>query len=822
MNSSGRGVPIIFHPVILLSGIAAGIAFNIWFRMVTTLFGIHQFSIASVMATMLICLTLGSHIGGRLADKVSNKLVLFASFQAVIGLSTLFNSLFFGFLQRILSKIIFDIHPTSFGMGFIRIALSLFFLFLPVASLGAIIPVLGRSFTHLIHQSGKCISAVISVSCTGVAIGIMLSGFCLIPGYGMRFALQFASVVSFIVLFLTVVYLFIDRKTETSAGNPIISKRRGRQNAMLFRKNKAVLETGAKLTRAMLRVHIVNGFASSSLLILACRMLNNYTAIGLPYLYILIFTVYFAGLALGSGFYRIVTARMVNGYLLMASLEFLNAFVILFSISLVSVSGPAFIQVSINAVSWWRTVTYQLIPVVSFLLFPAFVTGLLLPLSGRIYSRRILHLGRNMGKVNALFYNGALSGLLITPFILIPLIGSVYSCFFLILIMLLCGFYLLFRDSRLIRGFRISYTVMTIACITGILFLLVKLGWINTASDKNGDAIRNVQEGSSARVSLVEKSGGLMCLKIDGVENLETGKNGMCNQQLPAFLSCIMGQPIQSSLVIGFGMGLTASALEACNIPVIHIAEVYPEALTLSSEAFSDVNNDILTSSHVEIHIEDPRLFLFREPGQLDLILSGFTGIRNVPGLFTDGFFQRCFSGLTDSGMIAQVLPIYGINGKEFCSIVKACTDIFPQVSLWYLSGDKVLLMAYKNGVDPNYCSIATRFHSLDQDGKLRRIGIPDAVSLIARKLMDNQALRSFAEGVAGNSDDRPIIEFSRTTPNFSDTLLFNKLLKSLNDTEELIGLVTPCLDDNKNILKELEQARSAIKQELLSGKSIP
>ncbi len=75
-----------------------------------------------------------------------------------------------------------------------------------------------------------------------------------------------------------------------------------------------------------------------------------------------------------------------------------------------------------------------------------------------------------------------------------------------------------------------------------------------------------------------------MGLYIDGVNNQVTGKEQV--QMLPAILSCVMGQPAQSSLVIGFGTGVVASALEDCDIPSIYIAEVYPELLTLSANAF--------------------------------------------------------------------------------------------------------------------------------------------------------------------------------------------------------------------------------------------
>ena len=75
-----------------------------------------------------------------------------------------------------------------------------------------------------------------------------------------------------------------------------------------------------------------------------------------------------------------------------------------------------------------------------------------------------------------------------------------------------------------------------------------------------------------------------MGLYIDGVNNQETGKEQV--QMLPAIFSCVMSQPAQSSLVIGFGTGVVASTLEDCDIPSIYIAEVYPEVLNAFSQCF--------------------------------------------------------------------------------------------------------------------------------------------------------------------------------------------------------------------------------------------
>ncbi len=147
MNSSGRGLPNIFYPVLFLSGIASSIAMLTWFRMYTNLFGIHQFSVTSILAVIFICTAAGSRIGGRLADKLPDQVIMFTVLQGIVGLYALLHPLAYNLLLFIFDSIIRDFHPASFGMGFIRIILSFLFLFVPFACIGAVVPVLSRLFT---------------------------------------------------------------------------------------------------------------------------------------------------------------------------------------------------------------------------------------------------------------------------------------------------------------------------------------------------------------------------------------------------------------------------------------------------------------------------------------------------------------------------------------------------------------------------------------------------------------------------------------------------------------------------------------------------
>jgi spermidine synthase len=810
MNSSGRGLPNIFYPVLFLSGIATSIAVLTWFRMYTNLFGIHQFSITSVMTVIFICIATGSRIGGRQADKHPDQVILFIVLQGITGLYVLLNPLIYSLLLKIFNTIIRDFHPASFSMGFIRIILTFIFLFIPFACIGAVVPVLSRLFTKLIVQAGNRFSVVLSVMLAGFAAGLIIYGF-FIRQSGMHRSMLFSSLLFFIVAGLSILFLIREKSREQVPGNTIMAAR-VRSTAMLFRKRKPVLEAGSKLTRAMIRVHAVHGFASASLLVIASRIISEHAILSLSLVHILILAIFFLGLSIGASMYKRITGGMVNGYLLMASLEILTGFIILFSFLLFTITAPAMQTIAENNSSWGRSAACQVVAICSFILLPALITGILLPLAARIYPRRIQHSGRNIGKLGSLFYSGALFGVVITHYILLSFVSSFYSVFVLIGIALLSGIFLLLRDSRLIRGFRLSFTAISVACLTGILFGAVKLGWIHPGNDTR--LITQKQEGSSSLVTLRKLKNGREGLYIDGVNNQLTGKEQV--QMLPAIFSCVMGQPARTSLVIGFSTGVIASTLEDCDIPSIYIAEVYPEVLTLSANAFSDENQDILTSSRVNIAIEDARLFLTLYTNSFDLITAGYTNFKNTPSFFTTGFYRTCLARLSNHGMLSQVLPITGINKQEFRSMIRACIDVFPEVSLWYLSPGKVMLLADKVRLDIDYCTIDQRFAGIDHFGRYSKPGIATTESLAGKRLMDDRQLRIFAEGAPTNTDDHPYLEFSRTPSGYTDPELISQLTREMAKIRNPYLTGTNCTFENAEIRQRIDDAKQATRNKLL------
>jgi spermidine synthase len=813
MKTSGRGLPLVFYPIFILYGVAAAISLLVYFRMHISLFGVHQFSVNTILCVVLFSLAIGSRIGGRLADKYPGRLVSFAVLQGLAGVYALLHPFVFSAMAYISDQLITLTRPSAFGMGFIRPLVSLVFIVVPAASVSASIPVLGRFFTGHIIQTGNRLSILFSWIFAGVSIGMLLSGFLLTRHIGLYGSLLLGAVINFSIAAVCLIYELRILPGTTPPSTTDMA-RKVRRTAMIFKKRKPVLETAAKLTRAMIWVHALNGFASAGLLILAFRIAAEHALVDLALLRIMILSVFFAGMLLGSALYKRITARMVNGYLMMASLEILTGFLILFSFILYSLLATNF-PLQPGNYDWYLVVLKQLLLVVALLLLPAVITGVLLPLSARIYPKRLEQSGKNTGRLGHLFFMGTLFGVLVTRGILFPFAGTTYAIFIFIGISLLGGFFLLLRDSRLIRGFRLSYTAVSILFISGILFFADKSGWFSTSATKVNENIIGTQHGSTSQVTVKNDSLDGEGLYIDGVQNILFKNKTM--EQAPAVLSLVLGPTVKSAMVIGFGTGIAASTLENLNVPAIFIDDIYPEVLALSANVFSDENQDILTSSRVDISTEDPRVYLWRNARAFDLILAGFTSGKNVPSQYTRDFYHICHLHLSPHGRFSQILPLNGISKQEFRSVIRACADVFPSIELWYLSDHNVMLTALNHRERTLDCTYGVNFASLDQFGKLSRNGFERVESLLGNRMMDDRQLRILSAGAPPNTDAHPYVEFSKISNDMTDPELILQLSREISQDKDIYFYDPACGNGNGYIQEYIDQARTGMIHELTS-----
>jgi predicted membrane-bound spermidine synthase len=311
-----------------------------------------------------------------------------------------------------------------------------------------------------------------------------------------------------------------------------------------------------------------------------------------------------------------------------------------------------------------------------------------------------------------------------------------YAFFALILLIVLSGVYLILRDSRLIRGFRFGYAVLSVLLYVILVGVFKPFHFNILRSDLEKAQPVVMIEGSTTSLSTVDLEGGGKSALLNNQLLFSSDQNGLKEQQIPAFLPVLLNSNIQSTLVIGFGMGTTAFMLEENGVKDIHITEFFPEILRFSADIFAEDNDDILTSSRVTITIEDAGSYLNRTGRMVDLITTGYAQLDQMPGIYTTEFYRLCFRHLTDSGLMCQVLPADGIALHEFKALIKSFAVVFRCYALVPYS-ERLLRRGQKHP-ETELCRLLTDFQ-IKQKGESGINRNLDLESLMAQILLEDR-----------------------------------------------------------------------------------
>ena len=817
-----RIVPGIFYLLMILSGIATSIGLYTWYRQYTLFFGTHTVSAVTVAVTMLFSMAIGSLCAGLLADKTPYRLTLFAILAGISGIGILADPFLFQLMTGLFYNMNTALSPGPFGIELLRLLLTLIFLFIPAGIMAGIFTLLIRHFIRHASEAGNFMSAIIVAGSTGVIVGLLLTSLYLIPQYGFRMAQILAAFLFIAGSSVSILYM-VRRRLRVPADHQTPATQRVRKTVLRFKKRKTVLETGAKLTRAMIRVYTFQGFTTAAYLLICLRVLSYYNEMKPVHFHTLAISLTLAGLTLGSALYRWFTEKPANSFLTMATFQIITGFsAVLSYAALFVVQSIAFHKISESNTSI-ELLTSQVLLYATLILFPAVMTGLSLPLAGKLYLKRLQKTGSSFGRLAFIWFISAIFGIVITLFILIPLAGLYYAYFILALAIILSGVYLILRDSRLIRGFRLGYAVISV-----ILYIVIvsafKVFHFNLPLPENRTATKPVKmlEGSTTSLSTLEQPDGTRTVLLNNRDLFSSDPAGAKVQQIPAFLPILLNSNIQSAVVIGVGMGTTASVLEEYGITAIHITDIFPEIVRFSSDVFADDNDDILTSSHVNLTIEDARSYLMRTEEDVDLITTGYAQLVQMPNNYTTEFYRICFEKLSDKGLICQVLPTNGITANEFRTLIRAFSVVFPEVSMWYLTPERMLMIGAKIPQRPDLCRFYSDFQVLNRKDDLTMIGIPDPEILMARMLLSDRQIRQYVEGVSQNIDNKPIVQYSLNISKKTNEEILESLSAIPADDQFFLHTTGTCNRDIKETIRKISRFNEAFRQQLVPSSGSP
>jgi spermidine synthase len=302
------------------------------------------------------------------------------------------------------------------------------------------------------------------------------------------------------------------------------------------------------------------------------------------------------------------------------------------------------------------------------------------------------------------------------------------------------------------------------------------------------------KEGNNASIS-VRRGENYLGLRTNGKVDA-SNRGDMMTQLAVGLLPALHHPSPKSTLVIGYGSGVTVGAIAAFNeVEQIDCVEIEP-AVVGAARWFSDVNRRSYENPKVNLIFDDARNYMNITRKQYDVIISEPSNpwIAGVASLFTAEFYDRAAEVLKDDGVFAQWIQLYELDPENLRMVLKEFQRKFPEVSLWVTDSDLLMVgtrqpqqldadrLARLAETDPTIARDLQEFLHLSHPE-----GFP------AYYVMSSKAVREFASTTRRNTDDHPLLEFHAPRQLFTDTRDLNvELLYERKD-----GLLPPGAQGN-------------------------
>src|SRR5258706_2232969 len=147
-----------------------------------------------------------------------------------------------------------------------------------------------------------------------------------------------------------------------------------------------------------------------------------------------------------------------------------------------------------------------------------------------------------------------------------------------------------------------------------------------------------------------------------------------------------LARPPRHVLVIGFGSGMTASALTRYpELERLDCVEIEP-AVMGAAGLLTQLNRNVLQNSRVHITIDDARNFLFTTRERYDLIVSEPSNpwIAGIATLFTREFYRAAQAHLARGGVFVQWVQAYSLFPEDLRMVLSTFLSQFQAATLWH------------------------------------------------------------------------------------------------------------------------------------------
>lgn len=740
------------------SGACALIYQVLWLRLLGLVFGVTTYAASTVWASFMTGLAVGSLGAGYLADRVRRPLRWFGACEILIGATALLTPSALEQLQRTYVGLYPTLSNSAALLTLTRFAIAFVVLIIPVALMGATLPLIMKSSLLRGRGLGGKFGLLYGTNTAGAIVGTLAAGLYLIPVHGVHGTFLTAATVNVVVGLCAVLAApaFSGTPGKTSSGPRGSQAEPGQVEARTLR------PLSPTLLRLVLIVFGLSGFTALALEVVWFRVLTLFLR-PTVYGFSLMLAAVLAGIAIGSYLVTPLLERRLRWAALLACLELAIAAATLSSFSmLVRMNATTTLMRPLLSRFMHEWLVYPTVGSLQAIFPTALLMGAAFPVGLRLWAVGARDGEGSIAKRIGTFYSvnvaGSILGSLLTGFWLLPRFGSRSSIIVLAALSFASGLALI-AVCEWRRSMRVAASLA--AC------LLFALGaWKSPDPFDEFVAQRYPrqkviwrEEGVDATVAVHARNDELI-LTVNGNHQAGTDRSTTNQHRMIGHLPMVLHPEARSALVIGLGGGATAGAVsvhDGVSVDVVELAGSVAHA----ARFFDRISYSVLSRPNVRLRVDDGRNYLMLTDSRYDvvtadIILPIYAGSGN---LYSAEYFRLLRRVLKPGGMVVQWVA--GTDA-EYKLIARTFLSVFPQTTVW---GDGTLLIGTTEPL---------RLKSGDFDWKLQFPGRAQGIRAIGAESFEDllRLYRAGPDDLAAFvgpgpllTDNQPLVEYFLSLP---------------------------------------------------------
>ncbi len=772
---SGLGLQLSIYVMFFLSGATALIFEILWSRQFVTAFGNSSYAISVVLCAFMGGLGIGSLLGGRLADRFPQRLMMYGVIQAGVALWAMGIPLLLEVILVHLAGLSLLSPQSLLVASLMRFVVSFGVLLVPCTMMGATLPLLSRFCTDSVNVIGRRIGMLYGLNTLGAAAGCFSAGFWMIQTLGLSATNWLAIFINlFIAMFVLLHHLARSRGT---AG----VRSRAKRTAAARPPGQGESEPRRGVRRLLLAVAFFTGMAGLCCEILWVRYMGFFG--DEPYVFTMILGTYLLGLGTGSLFYR----SLLSGYA--RPLNILALAVLLLGLSVPSFFGASTLILSLREPG---TVS-RVLPMLVIALVPTLLMGMTFPLLCSAFTGSVDKVGRSVGVLYGVNTIGSIVGSMMPVFVLIPALGIQQSILLMGLLYVGMAWALLVVTDRRRKGLQLA-GLATCSALMVVVFTVIVPGDLCQESflasssklGRHNDIIFYREGRTGTAVVVRDKVNGLKSIYINGALEVPTRYVDMECFKLMGGMGPLLHPNPEEVAMICFGGGIAAGAAvlypDVKSLEVVDLESSVVEAARL----FEQENNDLLHNPKVKVTIDDGRNYILVSKKKWPVIITDSTHPKSSDSwvLYTQEFYKLMKAHLTQDGVLVQWLPAHGLSVAEYKIILRTFQSVFPHASLWISQGIAemdgyvryTLLVATPQKLDIDVDSLKRKLSAPAVAADMSPWNLDDPVGVLENFVCGEETMRRWTGDGAINTDNLPYTQYETKYSKHSPKLEGNSI----------------------------------------------